>query len=41
MVDRILIENPRKGGGPGGGWGRGAGRVSATNWGIFFLGGGG
>ena len=34
----VFIENPRRGGGSRSGRGRGAGRVSAANWGI--LGGG-
>ena len=38
--DRFFIENPRRGGGASRrGRGRGAGRVSAANWGNF--GGGG
>ena len=35
--DRFFIENPRRGGEAG--RGRGAGRVSAANWGIFWGGG--
>ena len=34
----VFIENPRRGGVPGGG---GARRVSAANWGTFFFLGGG
>ena len=33
--DRFFIENPRRGGGSRKGRGRGAGRVSAANWGTF------